>query len=125
MAVDLLFATKVFDRGVGWAKELPSKQQNRFSFAGGEGKPTREVRPSAKVQFFVSERKLISLLAPSSIMVRCRMARKTETDSKGPGEFLCFALDLPDELWPVSIVIGVVFGLIWLLGAVFRSFFGE
>ena len=54
------------------------------------------------------------------------MARKTETDSKGPGEFLCFALEeLPDEFWPVSIVIGVVFGLVWLLGAVFRSFFGE
>jgi hypothetical protein len=52
--------------------------------------------------------------------------RKTESDSKGPGEFILFALEfLPDELWPVSIVIGVVFGLIWLLGWVFRSFFGE
>jgi hypothetical protein len=54
------------------------------------------------------------------------MARKTDKDSKGPGEFLSFALEeLPDEFWPVSIVIGVVFGLVWLLGAVFRSFFGE
>ena len=54
------------------------------------------------------------------------MRRKTETGSKGPGEFIFFALEfLPDELWLVSIVIGVVFGLIWLLGMVFRSFFGE
>jgi hypothetical protein len=52
--------------------------------------------------------------------------KKTETDSEGPGEFIFFALEwLPDELWPISIVIGVVFGLIWLLGVVFRSFFGE
>jgi len=49
-----------------------------------------------------------------------------ESDSKGPGEFFWFALELlPDELWLISIVIGVVFGLIWLLGAVFRSFFSE
>ena len=52
--------------------------------------------------------------------------RKAESDPKGPAEFVFFALEfLPDELWPVSIVIGVVFGLVWLLGAVFRSFFGE
>jgi len=52
--------------------------------------------------------------------------RKTESDSKGPGEFIWFALELlPDELWLVSMVIGVVFGLIWLVGWVFRSFFGE
>ncbi|MGZ4867469.1 MAG: hypothetical protein ACXV7C_09615 [Candidatus Angelobacter sp.] len=52
--------------------------------------------------------------------------RKTESDSHGPGEFVWFALEfLPDELFLVSIVIGVVFGLIWLLGVVFRSFFGE
>ena len=52
--------------------------------------------------------------------------RKRESDSKGPGEFIFFALELlPDELFLVSVVIGVVFGLIWLLGAVFRSFFGE
>ena len=50
--------------------------------------------------------------------------RKRESDSKGPGEFIFFALELlPDELFVISIVIGVVFGLIWLLGAVFRSFF--
>lgn len=47
-------------------------------------------------------------------------------DSKGPGEFVFFALEfLPDELFLVSIMIGAVFGLIWLLGAVFRSFFGD
>lgn len=52
------------------------------------------------------------------------MARKTDTDSKGPGEFIFFALELlPDELWLVSIVIGVVFGLVWLLGAVFTGAF--
>ena len=52
--------------------------------------------------------------------------RKTEADSKGPGEFIFFALELlPDELFLVSMAIGLVFGLVWLLGAVFRSFFGE
>lgn len=62
----------------------------------------------------------------ASIRVEGWTMRKTESDSKGPGEFILFALEfLPDELWPVSIVIGVVFGLIWLLGWVFRSFFGE
>lgn len=52
--------------------------------------------------------------------------RKAESESRGPGEFIFFALEfLPDELFLVSIVIGVGFGLIWLLGTVFRSFFGE
>ena len=52
--------------------------------------------------------------------------RETKSDSKGPAEFIFFALELlPDELWLISVAIGVVFGLIWLLGAVFRSFFGE
>ena len=52
--------------------------------------------------------------------------RKAKSDPKGLEEFGWFVLELlPDELFPVSIVIGVVFGLIWLLGAVFRSFFGE
>ena len=52
--------------------------------------------------------------------------KKRESDSKGPGEFIFFALELlPDELFLVFVVIGVVFGLIWLMGAVFRSFFGE
>ncbi len=54
------------------------------------------------------------------------MPRKAEPDAKRPGEFIFFALEsLPDELFLISIVIGIVFGLIWLLGAVFRSFFGE
>ena len=54
------------------------------------------------------------------------MMRRTESESKGPGEFIFFALELlPDELFVVSIVVGVVFGLIWLLGTVLRSFFGE
>ena len=52
--------------------------------------------------------------------------RKRESDPKGPGEFIFFALEmLPDELFLVSVVIGVVFGLIWFLGWVFRSFLGE
>lgn len=52
--------------------------------------------------------------------------RKTESESKGPAEFIFFALELlPDELFLVSVVIGAVFGLIWLLGWVFRSFLGE
>jgi hypothetical protein len=50
--------------------------------------------------------------------------RKTESESKGPGEFIFFALELlPDELWLVSIVIGVVFGLIWLIREIFRMSF--
>jgi hypothetical protein len=52
------------------------------------------------------------------------MMRKTEHDSKGPGEFLFFAFEcLPDELWPFSIIIGVVFGVIWLLREIFRISF--
>jgi hypothetical protein len=52
--------------------------------------------------------------------------KKAEPDSRGPGEFAFFAMEmLPDEFWPISILIAVVFGLVWLLGAVFRSFFGE
>jgi hypothetical protein len=50
--------------------------------------------------------------------------RKTESDSKGPGEFIFFALGLlPDELFVVSIVIGAVFGLIWLIREIFRMSF--
>jgi len=52
------------------------------------------------------------------------MMRKMESDSKGPGEFVWFALEfLPDELFLVSIVIGVVFGLIWLIREIFRISF--
>lgn len=51
--------------------------------------------------------------------------KNAESDPKGPGEFIDFALELPEELFVVSIVIGVVFGLIWLLGVAFRSFFGQ
>jgi hypothetical protein len=35
IAVDLLFATKMFDRVVGGAKELPSKQQIGVQFPVG------------------------------------------------------------------------------------------
>jgi hypothetical protein len=64
--------------------------------------------------------------AVASIRAEGWTMRKTESDPKGPREFIFFAMELlPDELFPVSIVIGVVFGLIWLLGAVFRSFLGE
>jgi hypothetical protein len=64
--------------------------------------------------------------AVASIRAEGWTMRKAESDRKGPGEFVFFAMEmLPDELWLVSLVIGAVFGLIWLLGAVFRSFFGE
>ena len=50
--------------------------------------------------------------------------KKTESDSKGPGEFVFFALEfLPDELFLVPVVIGAVFGLIWLIREVFRMSF--
>jgi hypothetical protein len=52
------------------------------------------------------------------------MLKKAEPDSKGPTEFIFFAWELlPDELFLVSIVVSVVFGFIWLLGAAFRTFF--
>lgn len=50
--------------------------------------------------------------------------RKSESDSKGPAEFIFFALELlPDELWLISIVIGAVFGLVWLIREIFRMSF--
>jgi len=50
--------------------------------------------------------------------------RKKESDSKGPGEFIFFALELlPDELFIVSVLVGVVFGLIWLIREIFRNEF--
>lgn len=50
--------------------------------------------------------------------------RKRESESKGPGEFIFFALEmLPDELWPISLVIGLVFGLIWMIREIFRMSF--
>lgn len=50
--------------------------------------------------------------------------RKAESDPEGPGEFIWFALEmLPDELFLVSIVIGVVFGLVWLVREIFRISF--
>jgi len=52
--------------------------------------------------------------------------RKAKRDSKGPGEFAFFAMEfLPDDLFLVSIVIGVVFGFVWLLREIFRICFGE
>jgi hypothetical protein len=57
------------------------------------------------------------------------MTRQPEPDNKGPGEFVCFAAEempkLPEEFWLVSTVVGVVFGLIWMIGALFRGIFGE
>jgi hypothetical protein len=50
---------------------------------------------------------------------------KRESDSKGPCEFIWFALELPEELFVVSMVIALVFSFVWLLGGAFRSFFGE
>jgi hypothetical protein len=55
--------------------------------------------------------------------------RTTESDSKGTGEFFLALELLPDELFLIPVVlgaiVGVVYGVIWLLGAVFRSFWGE
>lgn len=52
------------------------------------------------------------------------MMRKTASDTKGPGEFIFFALELlPDELFLGSIVVGVVFALIWLIREIFRAGF--
>jgi hypothetical protein len=52
--------------------------------------------------------------------------KKTESDSKGPAEFIFFALELlPDELFLASIVVGVVFTLVWLLREIFRIYLGE
>ena len=49
-----------------------------------------------------------------------------QEDNTGPGEFVWFALEmLPDELWVLSIVVFAVFGFVWLIGLLFRSFFGE
>jgi hypothetical protein len=53
------------------------------------------------------------------------MPRKTKRDSDWAAEVVFSVLEFPEELWLITVVIGVVFGLIWLLGAVFRSFFGE
>lgn len=50
--------------------------------------------------------------------------RETESDSRGPGEFMFFAREfLSDELFLVLMVIGVVFGLIWLIREIFRMSF--
>ena len=50
---------------------------------------------------------------------------KRGSDSKGPGEFIFFAMEfLPDELFLVSIVVGVVFAFIWLVREIFRISFG-
>ena len=51
------------------------------------------------------------------------MARDMDPDHRGPGEFFKFARRLPDDLWPVSIVIGAVFGVLWFLGTVFKKVF--
>jgi len=50
--------------------------------------------------------------------------KKTASNSKGPGEFIFFALELlPDELFIVSLVVEAVFGLIWLIREIFRISF--
>jgi hypothetical protein len=52
------------------------------------------------------------------------MMKEIESDSQGPDEFVWFALEfLPDELFLVPVVIGAVFGLIWLIREVFRMSF--
>ena len=52
------------------------------------------------------------------------MMREIESDSHGLDEFVCSALEfLPDELFLVSMVIGAVLGLIWLIREIFRMSF--
>jgi len=54
------------------------------------------------------------------------MAKPEKRDREGPAEFAWFAMELfPDELWPVSMVVGVVFTFVWFIGLVFRSLSGE
>lgn len=58
--------------------------------------------------------------------MRASVEQPAIRDNKGPVEFACFVMEwLPDELWVISVVIGLVFGLVWLLGLVLKSFFGE
>ncbi len=52
------------------------------------------------------------------------MMREIGSDSHGLDELVWSALEfLPDELFLVSIVIGMVFGLIWLIRELFRMSF--
>ena len=55
------------------------------------------------------------------------MPRRIERDSNRSAEAVFSVLDLliGDELLLLTAVIVVVFGLIWLLVAVFRGFFGQ
>jgi len=58
--------------------------------------------------------------------MRVSTEQPAKRDNNGPAEFAWFAMEMmPDDLWVISVVIGVVFGLVWLIGLVFRSFFGE
>ncbi|HKD78371.1 MAG TPA: hypothetical protein VKH81_01690 [Candidatus Angelobacter sp.] len=58
--------------------------------------------------------------------MRFSLEQPAKRDNKGPAEFALFAMEwLPDELWVISIVVGLVFGFVWLIGILFRSFFGE
>jgi len=49
------------------------------------------------------------------------MTREMDPDRKGPVEFFKFARRLPDDLWPFSIVVGAVFGMVWFLGLIFKK----
>lgn len=50
--------------------------------------------------------------------------RNAQPESRGPGEFTFFALEfLPDELWLIALVIGVVFALVWIAREIFRICF--
>lgn len=52
--------------------------------------------------------------------------KKAEPDSIEPGDFIFFATEmLPEELFVISIVVGVVYGFVWLLREIFRVCFGE
>ncbi len=56
------------------------------------------------------------------------MAKDAETGSGGLVDFLCFVLDFgPDdfEAWPLLLVIGVVFFVVWLARALFQRYFSS
>lgn len=87
----------------------------RFFFAvRGEGIPCRsEQKAGARIQH-----------AQQLALMISQPERQSELDDEESGAWVCPGV-AAGRVVPVSIVIGVVFGLIWLRGAVFRSFFGK
>ena len=53
------------------------------------------------------------------------MARKAESDSQDPAEFLSYLELATDEFGLVCLAIGMVFGLLWIVREVFRVYFAD